>query len=171
MTEAGVDAGAWHYSGMFNEYWYGAAEAKQYLELLNYARPQGILLWEYTEDYGFVDVDKSKTPAVLTPTKRFHFLQQFAANTPRDGQGLETSSSRSDLLTAAVRGKDGKVAVHLMNDGAARDVEISGLPVGKFTMHVTDSTRNAAASDLAPAVDNTLRVKAPAWSLVTIVSR
>lgn len=170
-TEAGVDAQAWRYGGVFNEYWYGMGEAKQYQELLRYARPQGILLWEYTEDYGFVNVDKSKTPPVLTPTKRFYLLRQFATSTPRNAQGLEVESSRKDLLATAFRGRDGKMAVHLMNDGAAREVEIRGLAAGAYTMDVTDSSRDGATSSPDVVEKGALRVKVPAWSLVSVRQR
>lgn len=168
VTEAGLDAEAWRYAGVMDEYWYAAGEAKQYQQLLMHAKPQAILLWEYTQDYSIVAIDRSKTPAVLTPSKRFQFLEQLATTTPRNAHSLEVTSSREDLLATAFRGNDGKLTMHLMNDGAARDVEITGLPPGSFTASVTDSTRNAAQHTAPTRANGTVRVKLPAWSLVTL---
>ena len=165
VTEAGVDAGAWRHVGVFKSYWFGHAEAKQYLEMLAYARPQAILLWEYTDDYGLLDLDRKATPPTITPTKRFHFMRQLAEPTQRNSTIVETSSPRNDVLFAAARGKDGRLTLHILNDGAARTATITGL-TGRFTAYVTDPSR-----DLASLGEVNTTIELPAWSLVTLVQK
>jgi len=46
-----VDPGAYK-NRMYDSYAYGLREAAQFQDLLRYARPQALIYWQFTEDYG-----------------------------------------------------------------------------------------------------------------------
>ena len=166
VTEAGVDAQAWRFPATFGTYWYGFAEARQYMELLQHAWPQAILLWEYTDDYGILKIDRSTNPPTVTPTKRYFFMRHFAAFTPRNGKVLQSRSSDNEVLIAAVRGKDGRLVLHILNDGPARRATLKGAEDLRFSGYVTDPGR-----DMDKLEEISGEIELPATSMITLVTK
>ena len=75
---------------------------------------------------------------------------------------LLASSSREDVLFTAVKAADGKVTMHIVNDGPARKANIAG-PKMTWRAYVTDATRDM--QDLGRVSE----IELPAWSMITIV--
>ncbi len=132
VGEAGVDPGAWR-NRAFDSYAYGLREAQQYQELLRDTRPQSLLFWEYTEDYGLVRVREDRS---IEPTGRFYLIKHFANLTPLHSRAVESSSDQSDVLVSAFA-KDASLVVHVLNTGPARDALLQGLPAGRWRQVVT----------------------------------
>jgi hypothetical protein len=162
VTELGVDAGAYHSRG-YNSYHYGLREAKMTQELIMYAHPQGTQYWQFTNDYALARVgDGGK----VTPTSRFFLVKHFTDLTPRHSEGLAVSSDQGKVLATAFR-KDGKYVVHVLNNGAARDVTIGGVPAGL-------TWKRIETTEAAPYVDRGatgLELQLPPHSLTTLVSQ
>ncbi len=57
VTELGVDPSA-YYTRAWDSYDYGLREARMTQELFTYARPQGMLFWQFTNDYGLARVQR-----------------------------------------------------------------------------------------------------------------
>jgi O-glycosyl hydrolase len=173
VTEAGIDAAAWHYTHIFQEYWYAMGEVKQYQELLRHAQPQGIILWEYSNDYGIAEATKAGDTVDIQPGKRFFFLKQFSNLTPPAAQGLATTSTHPEILFTAFRDKTGQLALHLVNDAAAREITLRGLPAGLASLKatITDSSRNMEALPEVPCKGAELRLTMPAFSMLTLTSK
>ena len=163
VTELGVDADAYHNYG-YDSYQYGLQEARMTQELMLFARPQGTQFWQFTNDYALARVSAS---GAVEPTPRFWLVKHFTDLTPHHSEVLGSSSSEPAVLFAAFR-KDGKYALHLLNTGPARAVELSGVADGAW--QVTETTE-AAQFQQKPAVTasaGTLRVQLPARSFVTL---
>ena len=74
VTEMGVDAAA-YYTHSCDSFDYGLREARMIQELLMYARPQGLLFWQFTDDYALARVGSDGT---VQPSARFWLIKQFA---------------------------------------------------------------------------------------------
>ena len=66
VTEAGVDPDAWRWKS-FSDFEYGLRELSQYQRILQYARPQAVLYWEYTKDYGLLAPPTLPAPPTPPP--------------------------------------------------------------------------------------------------------
>ncbi len=138
VTEVGVDPEAWK-TRSFDTFPYGLSEARMIQELLLYARPQGLLYWEYTSDYAllrekpFPPLHGNVTPALMV-TSRYGFLKQFADTVPPDAVVVLTGSSHPDVLVTALTtratGPAPMWTVHVWNGGAGRLAILHGLPPG-----------------------------------------
>lgn len=162
VGEAGVDPGSWR-NKMFDSYAYGLREARQYQELLRDSRPQSLLFWQYTEDYGIVRVGPDRA---IEPTGRYYFLKHFSNLSPLKSHVVATSSDHPDVLASAFA-KGDTLTVHLVNTGPACEARIEGLPVGDWRTIVTTETEGFKESAAAPTVDGAIRL--PARSFTTLV--
>ena len=45
------------------------------------------MLWEYTDDYGLLKLDRSTTPPTIATTKRFHFMSPVRRANAAQWQG------------------------------------------------------------------------------------
>lgn len=162
VGEAGVDPGSWR-NRMFDSYAYGLREARQYQELLRDSRPQSLLFWQYTEDYGVVRVHDDGS---IEPTGRFHFLKHFSNLSPLASEVVASSSDQPDVLVSAFV-KGDTLAIHLVNTGPACEARIGGIPVGDWRTIVTTETEGFKDSAAVPTVDGTIRL--PARSFTTLV--
>jgi O-glycosyl hydrolase len=167
VAEAGVDPGAFQNS-VFDSYAYGLKEARQFQELLRYARPQTLIYWQFTDDYGLVHVGPNNT---IEPTPRFWLMKQFVNLTPVKSQAVTSSSDQSDVLVSAFS-RGNAVVVHVLNLGADRDAAIAGLPSG--TWRTVTTTETAGYQEAAAAVGgargpNVLHL--PARSMTTLIRK
>jgi O-glycosyl hydrolase len=165
VAEAGVDPGAFQNSA-YDSYAYGLLEARQFQELLRYARPQALIYWQFTDDYGLVHVGPNN---VIEPTPRFWLMKHFVNLTPTRSHAVASSSDQADVLVSAfVRGN--AVAVHVLNLGAEREAVIAGLPAGAW--RTVTSTEAAGYQEATVTVGGGAYAwRLPARSLTTLVRR
>lgn len=168
VAEAGVDAGA-HRQRRYDSFDYGLREVKQYQDLLEHARPQGILYWEYTSDYGLLKVIREGKTSQVEPTARFHFMRHWANLTPRNSDNLITQSNHEKVRVTAFRGAAG-LAVHIANLGPARELSLEGLPAGTYRQVVTTETQGFAERARVEAGGQTTRLALPGRALVTLTT-
>lgn len=145
VGEGSIDAAAWNYPEIFEEETYAREEINLYTRILAICQPLTILQWQLTADYsplsgGGIFGDDSP----LRPTQRFWNLKQLGA-TPEGLLAMPITADRPNVSCAAL-GDNGKgtYAVHLVNNGATREVNLTGLPVKvkSLRLFVTDKTRD-----------------------------
>ncbi len=168
VAEAGVDAFA-HRERRYDSYHYGLREVKQYQDLLEYARPQGIIFWEYTNDYGLAKVSRDGGQENVEPTARFHFMRHWANLTPRNSDNLVTSSSSERVRVTAFRGEAG-LTVHIANLGPSRQLTLEGLPAGSYRRIVTSPTEGFAERQQVAASPQATKLDLPARALVSLTT-
>ncbi len=168
VAEAGVDAFA-HRERRYDSYHYGLREVKQYQDLLEFARPQGIIFWEYTNDYGLAKVSREGGPESVEPTAMFHFMRHWANLTPRNSDNLVTSSSNEKVRVTAFRGDSG-FTVHIANLGPARQLTIEGLPSGSYRRIVTSPAEGFAERQQVTATPQAAKLDLPARALITLTT-
>ena len=145
VAEGSIDAQAWGYPQIFLEPSYALKEINLYVRLLSICQPESILQWQLTADYsllagGGIFRDTSK----LRPTQRFWNMKQFSS-TPKNLNALPIRGDAKDISVAALGdNKKGIYAIHLVNNGAAREITIKGIPknITAFKIYITDQDRN-----------------------------
>jgi hypothetical protein len=178
VAEAGVDAGAWQ-GGRYQTFQYAAQEMVHYQELFLYARPQAVMLWEFTGDYSLLAPDPAdKSKLHLTP--RFCLQKQWCDLTPPGSEALTTSSDNSSVLFAAFRfppvGQASSLSspagctLHLSNSKWTRRVSIEGLPPAIKQLNVVRTSLGELFKPQAPlaVVDGKLTLELPGQSLTTL---
>jgi len=143
VAEGSIDAQAWGYPQIFLESSYALKEINLYIRLLAICQPESILQWQLTADYsllsgGGIFGDTTK----LRPTQRFWNMKQFSS-TPENLKAIPISGDAKDISVAALGDNNKRIyAIHLVNNGAAREVIISGIPatIKQFKIYVTDAT-------------------------------
>jgi len=160
VGEAGVDPGAYR-NRNYDSYDYGLREVEQIQELLRYARPQSLLYWQFTQDYGLA---RPAGGELVQPTGRFWMMKHFTNLTPAQSDALASGSDQDDVLVSAFA-KGTAMAVHIVNIGAARQATVTGLPAGTWRQVVTTEARDWEEQVL----DSTASLQLPARSVVTLV--
>ncbi len=163
VAEAGVDPGAYR-NRTFDSYSYGLQEARQFQQLLRDARPTAMIFWQFTEDYGLVRVGPDKS---IQETARYWLMRQFANRTPPDARVLASSSDRKDVYVSAFSG-GGRLVVHVLNLGPARDLDLTGLPAGAWT---TETTTELRGGEVKTGIDVAAPVPLAARSLTTFIRK
>jgi len=164
VAEAGVDPGAYK-NRMYDSFAYGLKEARQFQELLRFARPQALIYWQFTDDYNLVHVGQD---GAIEPTGRFWLMKQFVNLTPAKSEAVATSSDQPDVLVSGFSKGDALV-VHILNTGADRDASVSGLPHG--TWRTVTTTEFAGYQEFVLKGDGTdgpQKLRLPARSLTTL---
>jgi O-glycosyl hydrolase len=142
-AEGGNDAQASSYPNIFREAWYSLDEAAEYVRIMRICQPEAILEWQLTENYSVLTTGADGN---LEPTQRFFNLKQFNL-APAGSAWVKTQSDNALVLPAAfVEPTKGLYTVHMVNNGASRQVTLTGLPapVTKFNVYITDHTRGMA---------------------------
>ncbi len=169
VTELGVDAAAYH-NRAYTSYHYGLEEARMTMELLTYARPQGTVFWQFTNDYALARMAENNA---VQPTSRFFLVKHFTDLTPRHSGALAAASDQSAVLITAFR-KGETYTLHILNPGAAREADITGLPPlpNNVQWRVVETTEGAPYQQ-KPALRSdaaSLRFNLPPRSLVTLTT-
>ncbi|MDT0687176.1 hypothetical protein [Autumnicola psychrophila] len=142
IGEGSIDAGAWRYPQIFEEPTYALDEIDVYLKILRTATPLTILQWQLTADYsplsggGIFGNDEDE----LYPTQRFFNLEQLGS-TPKGLFAIPINKDKETVTAAAFGDKSkGSYAIHLVNKGATRDVNLTGLPdsVNNMKIYLTN---------------------------------
>jgi len=145
VGEGSTDAAAHRYPDVFWEPSYSLNEIELYLRIYSICQPVSILQWQLTTDYSVMAGDgiyNSKGP--LRPTQRFWNLKQLGSTPPRAFSLPVTCMA--DAVTCAAFGDiaNGRYAVHIVNNGAARQATLTGIPTGvkEMNVYVTNSERD-----------------------------
>ena len=165
-TEVGVDASA-YYTHSWNSYDYGLREARMIQELLTYARPQGLLFWQFTDDYALA---RAEPGGSVKPSARFWIMKHFTDLIEPSSDALASASDQRDVLFTAFH-SGGAYSLQILNTGGARAVTIAGVPDAEW--RITQTTENAPYQS-EPAIRpqaGVLRLNAPSRSLITLTAR
>ncbi|MBM3475234.1 MAG: hypothetical protein FJX75_18385 [Armatimonadetes bacterium] len=175
VAELGVDAGAWR-TASWTSFHYALREVQMYQELLLYARPQGTMQWEFTNDYATCRIEKDAAGNdTVVPTVRFQFVKHFCNLTPLNSDALTTSSDQERVLFTAFAGdENGKrvYTLHLANLGAERETTVRGIPAEATQLRAicTDETRAFAELEPVTPRNGSVELMLPALSLVTLTT-
>jgi hypothetical protein len=141
VGEGSIDAAAWGYPAYFQDPSYAIEEINLYTRLLAICQPLSILQWQLTTDYSLLKgggIFGDNSP--LEPTQRFWNLKQLAAT--QEGLFYMPLTSDNIAISCAALGDNSKRAytLHLVNNGASREVHLTGLPGGvkEFKIYITD---------------------------------
>jgi hypothetical protein len=171
VGEGSIDAAAWNYPAVFEEQTYALEEINLYTRLLAICQPLTILQWQLTADYSpLVGGGIFGNDAPLAPTQRFWNLKQLAS-TPKDVYAMPISNNGKYLSVAAL-GNNIKhtYVVHMVNNGATRQVTLTGLPktVKKGVLYLTDKGHRMEKTTVT-IVAGVAKFKVEATSYVSLV--
>jgi len=171
VTELGVDAGAWR-TAAYDSFHYAVEEVRMYQELLLYARPQGTMQWEFTNDYGIVKEEKDAAGQTkLVPTVRFWFVKHFCNLTPPGADALGTASDQEKVLFTAFSA-GGQYTLHIANLGPEREATLAGLPARTASWRAIRTSETQRFQELEPvrAERGEARLHLAPLSLVTLTT-
>jgi hypothetical protein len=171
VGEGSTDAQAHRYPEIFNESTFALYEINLYMKLCSICQPLSILQWQLTSDYSLLwGGGIYRSAGELHPTQRFFNLKQLAA-TPAGAFALPVTSSKPTLNAAAFGNiAQGQYAVHMVNNGAACDALVSGLPADKTAAEVYVTNQQEHMSmHRAELSGGQLRVHLPSVSFITII--
>lgn len=173
VGEGSIDAAAWNYPAIFREPSYALKEISLYLRLMAVCQPLSILQWQLTSDYsllagGGIFGDTS----ALHPTQRFWNLKQLSM--PPPGLfAMPISASRPDIAVAALGDtKKQTYAIHIVNNGATREVILQGLPKGVELLrrYTTSQTKGAEEETSVHVSGGQARFTIESQSFVTLLN-
>jgi hypothetical protein len=172
VGEGSTDAGAYRYPLIFQEADMALYEIELYVRMLALSEPKSILQWQLTSDYSLLaggGVFGDTT--ALRPTQRFWNLKQLAS-TPENVSHLPIRCAAPVSCAALGNGGAGRYAVHLVNTGAWRPAELTGLPRGVTSLRVwtTDAKRTMAEGPRVPVRDGRARFRLDEAAYVTLVA-
>lgn len=172
VGEGSTDAAAWRYPEIFGESTFAFYEINLYVRLCALCQPLSILQWQLTADYSPLwgnGIFGSTGP--LRPTQRFWNLKQLAS-TPEESFALPITCDKTAInATAFGNIARGEYALHLVNNGAAREATVTGLPkeVTSAQMYVTSPTDQMRLVNDVVIQDGETRISLPPLSFVTII--
>jgi len=173
VGEGSTDAAAYRYPQIFLEQSFALYEINLYVRILALSQPKSILQWQMTSDYSLlVGGGVFGDTGPLRPTQRFWNLKQLAS-TPPQSFHLPIACKGAYLNCAAFGNTaSGAYAVHVVNNGAARQATLTGVPaaVKQFRVFVTDAQRGMQELAPVPVVDGTAQFTLDATSFVSLIS-
>ncbi|HXB93065.1 MAG TPA: hypothetical protein VNU72_12275 [Puia sp.] len=174
VAEGSIDAAAWAYPAIFSESAYAMDEINLYIRLLAICQPLTILQWQLTSDYSpLVGGGLYGNQGPLTPTQRFWNLKQLS-ETPQGLKAMEITGDRSAVSCAAEGDNIRKIfCIHLVNNGAGREVILNGLPatVKSLRILVTDKVRGMKEESPVAVSRGSAHFFLSAWSYTKLVGK
>jgi hypothetical protein len=174
VAEGSTDAAAWNYPEIFSEASFALYEINLYMKLCSVCQPVSILQWQLTADYSLLTGNGIfGTSGKLLPTQRFWNLKQLAS-TPEGSFAIPAASSNQLINCAAFGNKSReKYVVHLVNNGAEREVIVKGIPpeVKNFTIYVTDHDRGMEKTGEVQVINGNASIKLAAAGFTSLISR
>lgn len=171
VGEGSTDAAAWRYPQIFKESTFALYEVNLYVRLCHICQPQSILQWQLTADYSLLwGGGIFGVRGELVPTQRFWNIKQLAS-TPEGSFALPVTSSKETLNCAAFGNlAKGEYCVHMVNNGAACQALIEGLPeqVRSAKVFVTNA-EDCMKETTAIVSDGKLAIELPPVSFVTVL--
>lgn len=145
IGEGSTDAAAHSYPDIFTEPSFSLAEIDLYIRICAICQPVSILQWQLTSDYSVLTgggIYRKTGP--MQPTQRFWNLKQLGSTT-KGLLSLPVSCSQPLIHCAAFgNANSSDYAVHIINNGANREVTLQGLPknIEKLYVYVTNAQKN-----------------------------
>ena len=137
VGEGSIDAAAWAYPAIFEEPVYAMEEINLYIRLMAICQPVSILQWQLTADYSLLSgggVFGKSGP--LSPTQRFWNLKQLAS-IPGGLNYLPVINESNNVNCVALGNtRTGKIVLHIVNNGAKRNIILSGIPAGQSSFKI-----------------------------------
>lgn len=170
VGEGSTDAAAWRYPDIFKESTFALNEINLYTRLCAICQPLSILQWQLTADYSLLQGNGILgDDGPLRPTQRFYNLQQLAM-TPADAFAIPLTVDKENVNAAAfynIVRREG--ALHIVNNGAACETFITGLPpVDSAVVFVTNTNQKAEKSEVEVSMGMT-EIDMPAESFITVL--
>ena len=162
--EVGHDAGLWRAEGNPFSTWDNALEtAAVYAKTVELTGASVMDYWTYEDNYPLVDHKDSRPYPVFDVIKQ---MQEVFA----PGKHVVTAkSSSSDVHAVATIGKDGGLAVLLVNTGGDGQAQLEGFsPQGKLRV-IVRSIRGSSSSVVKASKTGALTIKLPIRSVVTVL--
>lgn len=173
IGEGSLDAAAHQYPEIFLEFSYALREINQYVRILSICRPLTILQWQLTSDYSVMTGDGIyKTSGKMKPTQRFWILKQLGL-TPQGSFHFPAKIDHEHISAAALGHiAKGIFTVHIVNQGAAREVMVEGLPdkVKSMKIYITDQNRNMASGKSVKVHNGKTTILIPSASYITLIN-
>jgi hypothetical protein len=146
---------------------YAIQDLRNFIGLLHYGRPRGVMHWEYTNDYPLVDM----THLNPVPDNRYYYIKQIQ-DTSNDSNAVAVVCDNNNVMVVAFKGKSaGKTrwTIHLANFGQARRVTISGLPQELTTVGIIRTTETEQFRWLGdiPVINGSVTIDLARLSLTT----
>lgn len=166
-TEMGSDASGWR-DGSYNSPLATLRLARKYIQQLRDAGTQVLLEWEWTGDYAMAE---RNAQGDLALTHRGRFLEALTQTTPTQSVVVESRCDASSITAACIVADDRKsAALHLINDGGSRRVEVRGLPasLALATLFVIDPLTGPATPQHVEAKDGGCSFDLPAGAVATL---
>ncbi len=175
IAEVGWDPWAWHAPWYIQSPYYAVQDLRIWQELLLYAEPQGLMYWEYSNDYPLSRVVREGGVERAVPGMRFWLVKQLSDCTPPNARAIGASSDHARVLMTAFRGGSGgrtDTVIHVANLGAERTAELSGLPEGVGALHAVETAwgRNMAPRADVPVLGGTARLELSPLSLLSLTT-
>lgn len=174
VTEGGPDSAAHRYPQVFLEPWFALHEIELYLRIAAACQPVTIMPWQLTADYSVLTGSGLYGDhGPLRPTQRFWNLKQLG-DTPTGAHWIPLKVAGPAVTAAGWTVPDtGQIGVHLVNDGAAREIELRGMPAGVRTLEVRQTDATHGAELMAPVVPEhgVARFIAPAGAYLSLTGR
>jgi O-glycosyl hydrolase len=172
VAEGSTDAAAWRYPQIFSEQSFALYEINLYMRILAVAQPQSILQWQLTSDYSILAGGGAfGDNGPIRPTRRFWNFKQLAS-TPERSFSLPVACSGPNLTCAGFGNiAEGVYTVHVVNNGAARQATLTGLPAGvkELRVWVTDSQRGMEEGARISVAGGKAELKLEATSYTTVI--
>ncbi len=148
VGEGSMDAGAWRYPDIFKEPMYAMEEMNLYVRILKICQPESILQWQLTSDYSPMSGGGSfgHVNEPLMPTQRFWNFKQIA-DVPEGLFAMNVESDNAQIISTGLGDYDkGKYVIHIVNNGASRQITLKGLPSNarSIRMYVTNERSSMA---------------------------
>ncbi|MBN1999474.1 hypothetical protein JW935_18090 [candidate division KSB1 bacterium] len=145
VGEGSTDAAAHRYPDIFLQPAYALNEIDMYLRICAICQVKSILQWQLTSDYSVLAGNGIyHTTGELRPTQRFWNLKQLGL-TPSGSFVLHISGSRPNISCVAYADiAKGVYCIHMVNNGARRQVMLNGLPgqVSHLRIFTTDQNHS-----------------------------
>ncbi len=174
VAEGSTDAAAWNYPEIFSESSFALYEINLYMKLCAICQPVSILQWQLTADYSLLTGNGIfGTTGPLQPTQRFWNLKQLAS-TPEGSFSIPATSNREDINCAAFGNiSRGKYAVHIVNNGAEREVVLKGIPPGikYFSLYFTDQSNHMEKTGEVQVINGNATLKLGPAGFSSLISQ
>lgn len=174
VGEGSIDAAAYSYPDIFQEQTYALQEINLYTRLLAICQPASILQWQLTADYSpLIGGGIFGNNEQLHPGQRFWNLKQLSI-TPKGLFAMPVTSDKPDVSCAALGDNaKGSYAIHIVNNGSERSVNLTGLPAGvkKMNIYITSKKMNMKQEQPLQVSNGGVSFKLPATCFATLISR
>ncbi|HPG38753.1 MAG TPA: hypothetical protein PLP19_14245 [bacterium] len=170
VGEGSTDAAAHSYPDIFTEPSFSLAEIDLYIRICAISQPISILQWQLTSDYSVLTGGGIfRKPGPMLPTQRFWNLKQLGA-TSKGSLSLPVKCTQPLIHCAAFGiAANNDYAVHLINNGAERNVTLKGLPkdIQELYIYVTNAKKNMQNEGTIQVVNGKARFNLESSSYTT----